>query len=118
MRRLGLRLATAVEAMYPIVGSEPGSSTNDATESKIEASRAVIAGVTASVARILAPAPIRAYHERLLSGLNELGSELEDLIHFLHSGDTTLFGQYAALPSLRTINAARIEIERKGYSIG
>jgi hypothetical protein len=118
MRRLGRKLALSVRSMYPIVETQPGAAVSIQTAAKIERTRVVVASVSASVEAIIPPAPIRADHQRLVTGLKELRVELDELIHVLQKGGPRAFGAYASLPGLRVIDQARSSIEDKGYAIG
>ena len=118
MRKLGRRFAASVQGLFPLVEAEPGTAVAKATVAKLERTRAVVVDVAAAVAAIPAPAAIRGPHRRLLNGLSSLRSELDDLIHVLQAGTSKPFGAYTTFAALRTIAAARNEIERKGFAIG
>jgi hypothetical protein len=118
MRQLGRRLALSVASMYPIVETQPGAATTTASAAKVERTRGVVASVAASVAAIVPPAPIRADHQHLVKGLNELRVELDALINVLQKGGSKGFGAYSRFPGLQAIDRARVSIESKGYAIG
>jgi hypothetical protein len=118
MRPLGRRLAQSVQRLFPLVEARPGTRVARATVAKLERTRAVVVDVTARVAAIRAPRAIRPAHRRLVSGLESLRAELDELIHVLEVGTSKPFGVYTRFTSLQTIARARNEIERNGFAIG
>jgi hypothetical protein len=118
MRQLGHRLARAVQSLFPLVEARPGTEIAKTTVAKLQRTRAVVLDVTARVAAISPPTPVRKAHGRLLGGVKTLTAELDELIHVLQVGTSRPFGSYTQFTSLRTIARARNEIERKGFAIG
>jgi len=118
MRPLGRRLAQSVQSLFPLVEARPGTEVAKTTVARLERTKAVVVDVTARVAAIPAPPAIRSAHRRLVSGLESLRAELDELIHVLQVGTSKPFGVYTRFTSLQTIARARNEIERKGFAIG
>jgi hypothetical protein len=118
MKRLGNQLVGSVEGMFPLVGSQQGTDVSKETLAKLEKTRAVVTTVTARIAEIAPPAPVRVEHDRLLRGVSALGRELDRLIEVQEKGMVKEFGKYAHLSSLMTIAKATKAIEKKGYAIG
>lgn len=118
MARLGKQLAGSVEGLFPLVEAQPGTDVSKANLAKLEKTRAVVTTVTARVAAIAPPAPIRAEHQRLLRGISALGGELDRLIQVEEKGTSHAFGIYTRFTSLNAIAKARTAMEKKGYKIG
>jgi hypothetical protein len=118
MKRLGSQLIGSVDRLFPLTEAPPGTEVSKATLAKLAKTRAVVTNVTARIAEIAPPAPIRAEHQQLLRGVSALGEELDRLIEVEEKGTPKAFGIYAHFNSLRTIAKASSAIEKKGYAIG
>jgi hypothetical protein len=106
-----------VNRLFPLVESRPGTDVSKESVAKLQRTRTVVTRVTAGVASIVPPAPIRAAHERLLSGLSAFGGELDVLIEVLQKGTSKPFGEYTKFNGLLAIARATKEIQTKGYAI-
>jgi len=118
MKRLGNQLVGSIEGLYPLVGSPAGSDNAKETVRKLEKTRAVVTIVSARIAEIAPPAPVRAEHARLVRGVSALGRQLDKLIEVQEKGTLRDFGIYSHFASLITISRATKAIQKKGYAIG
>jgi hypothetical protein len=118
MRRLGRRLATSVEAMYPLVAGRPGAEATKKSLAKVERTRAVATSLMTRLAAIVPPAPIRADHQRLARAVSDFRDELDQLIRVLEQGGSKPFEAYTRFAGLQAIAVATRDMNAKGYFIG
>jgi hypothetical protein len=118
MMRYGQTLAESVNAMYPLVDGPVGSQAASLAIVKVKKVRVVVTNVRAALARIVAPAPIRTDHEKLVGYLGHLDDQLDALIGVLQHGSTKPFGLYTALNALDDVAYVTGDMRKKGYAVG
>ena len=118
MRRLGSRLSTSIQGLYPLVTGPSGSEATKEALARMQKARAVVTSVSGTLAAIVPPKAVRPDHQRLVRAVGSLGTELDNIINHLQRGTSKPLGTYFRLPGLQQIARAVQDIEAKGYAIG
>ena len=118
MRTLGHRLSKSIEALYPLDVGQVGSGDSKASAAKLTKALGIVAGIDRDLSRINPPTSISSEHIGVLHGVQELESELNQLITAVERGSTHSFASLTQLAGLTAIATATSAIRARGYAIG